>query len=536
MNRAPTFTPANVLPTAESDTRSRQAWLASKRQELLSPAGALLELSQILLEDAADCGRPEFLHDQQAVHAAASHLLAMLHEALDPLNPAGAADHLAPCGANDARTCHDLRTPLTEIIGLCEFWLEESTDPLPQGPFGRVVEDLQTVVRLGKKLGEDISSILNFGKTASDPDIDLDLLAAGQVDLIRDLVHSLPVADGTPSAGPRETGTILVVEDNPINRDLLVRRLVRDGHTVVEAPNGRQGLALARARPFDLVLLDVIMPELNGLQMLEQLKADPHLRHLPVIMISAFHELDGVVRCLEMGAEDYLAKPFNPVLLRARIDGCLEKKRLRIREARYREEIDRQRKHTDGPRSYEDVAVLCCCVVGFTPFTANDNPEEMVALLQALIESFEEIALQYGVEKVKSSGAAFLAAAGLTAAEHPVRDCLSCAADMIAACRELPTGWDLRVGVDVGPVVAGVIGRRPPLFDLWGDTVSTAEAIQSHSLAGGGRLERDRLAARGPLLPGRAVRSRPGHGQGDDRNIPLRRVPQVLIRESRAQG
>src|SRR5262249_29522426 len=143
------------------------------------------------------------------------------------------------------------------------------------------VPDLRTMLGLSKKLVEDMDGILDFGKVASDPDINLDQLAAGEVDLIRDLVHSLPSTEGNEATLPRETGRILVGEDNPINRDLLVRRLTRDGHTVVEATDGRQGLTLARAQEFDLILLDVLMPELNGLQMLEQLKADARLRHIP---------------------------------------------------------------------------------------------------------------------------------------------------------------------------------------------------------------------------------------------------------------
>jgi CheY-like chemotaxis protein len=466
MNRKQSLTPATVPVAVETDARSRQAWLAAKRQELLTPASALLELSQMLLSDASDCAPPEFLRDQQRVHAAASRLLTMIDEVLDPLNVADVAGELP------RRIRHDLRTPLTEIIGLCEFWLEDAVEPFLEG----FVPDLQTMLGLSKKLVEDMDGILDFGKVASDPDINLDQLAAGQVDLIRDLVHSLPFCEGHEAPLRRQTGTILVVEDNPINRDLLVRRLTRDGHTVVEAADGRQGLTRARAQEFDVILLDVLMPELNGLQMLEQLKADPRLRHIPVIMVSAFNELDGAVRCLEMGAEDYLAKPFNPVLLRARIDGCLEKKRLRDREGRH---------STAKPRRYEDVAVLFADVVGFNPFGVRAQPEEEVNRLQTLIESWEEIALQHGVEKIKTVGDAFMAAAGMRpGGDDPVLACLRCARDMIAACRQLPAGWDLRVGIDVGPVVAGAIGRRQSLFDLWGDTVNTAATLERHGRLG----------------------------------------------------
>ena len=123
---------------------------------------------------------------------------------------------------------------------------------------------------------------------------------------------------------------LLVVDDNEDNRYTLIQRLKRQGYTnVMSAVNGREALELLRARPFDLVLLDVTMPEMNGYEVLEHLKADARLRHLPVIMISAVDQVESVVRCIELGAEDYLPKPFNPTLLMARVGASLEKKRLR---------------------------------------------------------------------------------------------------------------------------------------------------------------------------------------------------------------
>ena len=129
--------------------------------------------------------------------------------------------------------------------------------------------------------------------------------------------------------GASAPGTILIVDDNPVNRLLLGRGVEQQGHGVVFPGHGREALELLRQRDFDLVLLDVEMPELDGYQVLDELKADPRLRDLPVVMTSALDELDSVVRCVEMGAEDYLTKPINPVLLKARITASLEKKRLR---------------------------------------------------------------------------------------------------------------------------------------------------------------------------------------------------------------
>ncbi len=128
---------------------------------------------------------------------------------------------------------------------------------------------------------------------------------------------------------------ILVVDDTEFNRDLLCRQLRRQGYVVSTAVDGLKAMESIRRSAFDLILLDVMMPEMDGMEVLAALKADPALRHIPVIMISALDDMDSVIRCIELGAEDYLPKPFNPVLLRARIGACLEKKRLRDQEQAY---------------------------------------------------------------------------------------------------------------------------------------------------------------------------------------------------------
>jgi len=121
---------------------------------------------------------------------------------------------------------------------------------------------------------------------------------------------------------------ILVVDDNEMNRDMLSRRLKRLGHNTMVAEDGEKALEAIQANDFDLVLLDIMMPKLNGYDTLERIKSDTTTQHVPVIMISAVDDLESVVRCIELGAEDYLFKPFNPVLLKARVGASLEKKRL----------------------------------------------------------------------------------------------------------------------------------------------------------------------------------------------------------------
>jgi adenylate cyclase len=212
---------------------------------------------------------------------------------------------------------------------------------------------------------------------------------------------------------------LLVVDDNEDNRYALTRRLVREGYaSVATAVDGGQALALLRSKPFDLVLLDIMMPNVNGYEVLAQMKGDDRLRHIPVIMISAVDEIDSVVKCIELGAEDYLPKPFNPTLLRARIGASLERKRLhdqvaaqaadlaawnRTLEERVQQqlcEIERvsRLKRFLSPQVTElimsegdervleshrrAITVLFCDLRGFTAFSETTEPEEVMSVLQ----------------------------------------------------------------------------------------------------------------------------------------------------------
>lgn len=150
-----------------------------------------------------------------------------------------------------------------------------------------------------------------------------------------------------PSTSPgrqaaSHAAAILVVDDHELNLDLLTRRLEREGHRVIQARDGREALACLRSQPIDLVLLDIMMPVLDGYQALAEIKSDGMLREIPVIMITAVNEVESAATCIEHGAEDYICKPFNPVLLRARVAACLERKRLRDSERLRQQQIEHQ--------------------------------------------------------------------------------------------------------------------------------------------------------------------------------------------------
>lgn len=233
----------------------------------------------------------------------------------EPQHPTNeAARHAMPAGL-----LHDLRTELDPIIGYAALLMELAHEE-GQGGF---VPDLQIIQNASKRLAAFIDHNFRAITAPQAPPIKRNPVAG-----------AIPESWAWPEAiSSPAHGFVLVVDDIESNRDVLSRRLQRQGYSVATAENGREAFDKLRADTFDLVLLDIMMPEMDGYEVLRRLKADEALRHIPVIMISALDELDSVVRCIGMGAEDYLPKPFNPTLLKARIGACLEKKRAHDREA-----------------------------------------------------------------------------------------------------------------------------------------------------------------------------------------------------------
>ena len=293
---------------------------------------------------------------------------------------------------------------------------------------------------------------------------------------------------------------ILVVDDFEDHREVLVEHLWLLGYkNTLEAENGEDALRQLAEHKVDLVLLDVVMPKLDGYGVLERMKSDEGLRHIPVIMVSALAEFETAVRCIEKGAEDRLPKPFDPAVLKARISASLEKKRWRDRELAYLEAIDRERQRADellrailpspaveelrthdrvAPRQFEAVTVLFADLVGFTAYCEVHEPNDVVTKLDRLAERSETLIERHGLEKIKTVGDGMMATANLLQpADDPVMRALRCAFDLLDAAQAASPDWQLRVGLHVGPVVAGVIGRSKFTYDLWGDTVNVAARL-----------------------------------------------------------
>jgi class 3 adenylate cyclase len=317
----------------------------------------------------------------------------------------------------------------------------------------------------------------------------------------------------TPKGGkPRVShGTLLLIDDNPAYRTLLGRMLDEYGYDLMTAENGEVGLWLAQTRKIDVVLLDVALPRMSGYEVLKHLKEDILLRDLPVIVLSGVDQADSAARCLEMGAEDYLPKPFNPVILKARIESSLGKKRFRDLEHSYLQCLQAEQDKSEKlllnilPRviaerlkhgesfivdHFPEATVLFGDLVGFTAFSSTVAPAELVRLLNEIFCSFDQLAEKHGLEKIKTLGDAYMAVGGVPVPRADHAEAITeLALDMLTEIEkfnaEHNTGLSLRVGINSGPLVAGIIGINKFIYDLWGDTVNTASKMESHGLPSG---------------------------------------------------
>jgi class 3 adenylate cyclase/CheY-like chemotaxis protein len=540
-------------PNQRSDDILKMALLAHVRQDFTAPVGAILGYAEILIEDAPRLGLERCAGDLEKLREAGLGLQKLVHELLDSevlAKPAGGS------GFDDFKSQlrHDLRTPLTALKGYGEMLLED----VQEASTASFSDDLQKLLNAVRRLLARLDSLVEL---ASGEATELPAADSGEP-LLGALRRSFRPRSET-SADGTDTCRVLVVDDHESNRDLLSRRLARDAHHVVAAASGENALALVEQERFDLILLDLLMPGMSGYEVLERLKCDPRHSEIPVLMISALNEIDSAVRCIEAGAEDYIAKPFDPVLLQARVNACLERKRLRDREKIILQQLRLEKDRSDTlllnilpepiiarlnlgesmiADTIADATILFADLVGFTRLSTRLSASRLVRLLNVLFSDFDRLSVRFGLEKIKTIGDAYMVAGGLLA---PCSDHAEAVADMALAMRDalqetsrrIGEPLQLRIGIHSGSVVSGIIGTHKFIFDVWGDTVNTASRMESHGTpdeinvsAATYQMLQDKftfhpcgwidLKGKGPMeayfLKGR--RSQPGGGLNSDRS------------------
>ena len=495
----------SVPPDAE---RVSRAVLANLRHELRNPLNAVIGYSEMLLEDTG------------TADAALAQRLGGLITQARALLPR--IDDLAPPREPDAqeRWKETLQTMLPAVHAAARELAANAqalVGSLPNGAEPELTRDAGRIALAAQRL----TTVLDELDARGEGGAESEAVRESRVVAERVLSRLTPLQAGTVAA---TSASILVVDDNALNRDLLCRQLARSGFTVASASGGSEALERLRTGRWDLVLLDVMMPDIDGLEVLDRIQQDERLSALPVIMISAIDEIDSVVRCLEMGAADYIPKPFDPVLLRARIGAVLELRQLREQPQRLSQnllEAETWNQRLAGsilPRPWsadagmprEDLQVLPDATVLVVELRATPAaaPDEVLAAVRASAAVFVETAEHYAIRTLVG-GRRFIAFA---AAPECVEHADAIAGLALELAEKLPNAGSAALnpglGLQSGSVALGVAAEEQVLCGLWGDAIDGAERLAASAPQFGvalsatthGRLTRPFEAKRGGVV------------------------------------
>ena len=297
-----------------------------------------------------------------------------------------------------------------------------------------------------------------------------------------------------------KTARILLVDDNRVNRLLLGRNVELLGHRVDMVENGMRAIEALRGDQYDLMLMDIEMPELNGFELLEHLRRDPRQRDLPVIVTSGLEGIANVIRCIELGADDYLHKPVNPVLLKARINSSLEKKRLRDEQRELirrfatlevAQELEISGFELGGRQIY--ATVMFIDIRGFTTIAESQPPEEVIEMLNTYYTLMFAAVSEYGGVINQMIGDGLMAVFGAPVAmENHVNCAAEAAQEMIAMARQFSQeqvtsgkpAIQIGIGIATGKMAAGYTGTKTrATYTCIGDTVNLAARLEAHTKA-----------------------------------------------------
>jgi adenylate cyclase len=288
--------------------------------------------------------------------------------------------------------------------------------------------------------------------------------------------------------------TVLVVDDTASARHTLRAHLSRPGYEVLEAASGQEALTLLETTSPDVILLDVMMPEMDGFETCSRIKSDPRLEPIPVVMCTALNAQSDRNAGLRAGADEFLTKPVNGTELRLRVKALAKVKAYHDLLANVLPApiARRLREEQEGVADeIQDATILFSDIKGFVSFAKGRSASEVVRTLNAIFTAFDARTSELGLEKIKTIGDAYMVAGGLHPDEDPVRateQMVTLGVDLFTLLDEVAvahgTTMGLRVGIHCGPLIGGVIGTTRLAYDVWGDTVNVASRMESHGVEG----------------------------------------------------
>jgi class 3 adenylate cyclase len=513
--------------------------LAKLRHEFHAQLNAIIGCSELLLEDSNIQAHPQLQQDLKKVRFSGQQMLKLVNKLLDPDELESRGTDLA-LKESAAQASQALREPLDRVLELSEATLKDATNL----GLSEQIGDMQNIRAAAGKLLALLDRLASFKAENSSGEVKsqnhvaktfaLPALKIGMTEALK------PMSKEEIEIASAECGHLLIIDSNTLDRDLLARRLSRFGHTVETAGSGRQALEMMRADRYDLVLLDILLPEMNGFQVLQQIQADETLRDVPVIVASSLHEIDSVARAIALGATDYLPKPFNTVLLRTRISACLEKKRLRDQEIYYLRELERLNEDLEVRNQFirqtfgrytsdeivarllespeglslggesREVTILMSDLRGFTSLSERLSPDQIVTLLNIYLGEMAEVIMQYQGMIDEFIGDAILVIFGAPIQRSgDASRAVACAIAMQLAMNSvndlnrrmgLPE-VQMGIGLNTGDVVAGNIGSlKRTKYGVIGSEVNLTSRVESFTVGGQILITESTRAAVGDIL------------------------------------
>jgi len=454
------------------------------KHDLKNPINAMIGYTEYIIEDIESDNYIIHINDMNSIFRLCKNINDKIEQSFKDINKDSVIDIES--------FQFDLRSSLCSIIGLIEIVIDK-TDATIGSDKEEFHDCISKIHKSCKALLEIVENIKLY-------------LRKDNIENKKVGLASLPKHDYKSYKNKiltvKYTGKILIIDDDVLNTQLLTKILEKLKHDVTAVQNADDAMNIINSSTFDLILLDIIMPDINGIELLQKIKKNNDYYDIPIIMLSALDDLDSIVDCINLGAADYITKPIDKILLHARINNCLEKKEYRDKEKKYLNKIKEEEKKTNDlllnimPASiadrlkageiniadrFENVSVLFADISGFTKYSSNVSPKIIVEELNSIFSVFDDLVDKYNVEKIKTIGDNYMIASGIPYENRlHAETIIDLSLEMNTIISKINKSLSIRIGISSGEVVAGVIGKRKFIYDLWGDTVNVASRMEKY--------------------------------------------------------